>query len=142
MNYECRVYRKGTLVVEKYTGIIEPNDVIDNTEKIFANTKPMPDKFLFLVDISEATLSSIEEEELYKLFKSADKYSSETIGMRLAFYTGSSFDEDFKKACLLARQGLDRQIVMVPFKILKDAMKWLGLSDEEHIQIRAQLQGS
>lgn len=140
MAYQVWQYRNGTVLVEKYTGTMELNELISNDDDWLSTIPPEVDRILALTDISGASLQSMDVRQVGEAFKAVDKYWAKTNRMKIALYTGMNCFEDFQKASTYARHGSERALSIIPFVNLDKAMNWLGLTEQEQEVITVQLQ--
>lgn len=131
MGYKKLFLRDGLLLIEKYYGVVDFDDIINADEEIYTDDFPSDETFLVLADLSEARFPNITYEQIVDLFKVIDQFAATTNGMKHAFYTGNMEMEDFNKAHKYIEVASSKALSMVPFSHLDLAYDWLGLSKDE-----------
>lgn len=139
MQYQCWYYRGGALVVEKYAGQVEADQVLDNDEEFLSRLEGPVDTLMVLSDLSEITFINLAIEEIAELFASFDKHLPRIKKIKLALYTGMSNNDLFQKVVSYSNHGNKRRMSAIPFVHLDMAMEWLGLSPAEQEAVREQL---
>lgn len=139
MQYQCWYYRDGALVVEKYTGQVEREHIVDNDEDFLSRLQGEVETLLVLSDISGITFVNLDIEEIAELFASFDKHLPRIKKIKSALYTSMTNNDLFQKAISYSNHGPERRMSIIPFVNLDMAMEWLGLTPTEQAAIRENL---
>lgn len=139
MQYQCWYYRGGALVVEKYTGQVEVDHVLDNDEDFLSRLEGSIDTLLVLSDLSGVSFANLPIEEIAGLFASFDKHLPRIKKIKSALYTGVSNNDLFQKVISYSNLGTERRMSIIPFVHLDMAMEWLDLTPAEQESIREKL---
>lgn len=139
MTYQKWIHRGGQLIVEQYTGYCTFDDVMTNEENLFAQLDQSSGPLLLLSDISRAHFPDIKSEQLSELFQPLDDHLPMAKGMKEAMYTGANQYEDFKKVMQYTDLSINRPVSIIPFNSLDRAFRWLNLTPQEQVLIKAQL---
>ena len=140
MGYQLYEFRENSLFVEKYSGIVDPDEILKNDKNILDRT--LKGDLSILTDISQASTQKLERTELDSLYASIDEYWKSEGTFKNAIYSSLEYFEDFQKANKYVELGLNRPIMVKHFVYLGEAMDWLGLNDDEQKQISKWLKDS
>ncbi len=139
MQYQCWYYRGGALVVEKYTGQVEVDHILDNDEDFLSRLEGPIDVLLVLSDLSGITFANLPIEEIAALFASFDKHLPRIKKIKSALYTGMSNNDLFQKVISYSNLGTERRMSIIPFVHLDMALEWLDLTPAEQDSIKEKL---
>lgn len=136
MKYKRWEFRNGVLLLEKYSGPVNLEGILENERDIFTTKRDESQQLLALSDISEALLEDLKHDDIMRLFEVIDAYAYNTNGMKIALYTGNMNFEDFQKAYAYVEEAAKKPLSMISFNYLDLAMNWLGLTKEEQASIQ------
>lgn len=138
MKYDFWLYPEANLLVEKFSKIVNLQDFDKFDGSRFAEIEKSSKKIDALIDMSDATLFNIKHDEIKKIYQSViDRVKGDTV-MKIAIYNGNNSKDDYLKISLFTKFENDR-IQMMNFLDLKEAMDWLGLSEDYREKIRVRL---
>ena len=139
MNHKFWVYRDGGLIVQKYQGSFEHDQLLEISQRVLQSIPDNLTKVQFLSDISEGRFPKLSSEQFEVLLDMFNKNVSMSFEMQIAIYTGMNTYDDFITAHKFANYFKGGQYNAIPFNILDSALNWLGLSKEEMEKINKDL---
>ena len=132
MKQELWSYRNGLLIVERFTGTFNPEEIRKSYEVIVRKALKKNEPLTVLADLSNATFPHIEPVEIKELFATLDKNIETINGMRIALIANEEHYNEFVKASSYAIEATKRPITVMVFHSLTSATEWLELSSQEH----------
>ena len=139
MGYQKWTHRDGMVLVEKYTGTVIFDDVLQNDQEALEDNQPYSGQLLVLTDVIEAMFDQVAIDQFKELLQSLDDHAAQTYGMKLAIFAGMNRFEDFQKLARYAEEAAERPFSIFVFNVIETAMTWLGIVDSERELIASQL---
>lgn len=135
MKYRNWLYREGLLVVEKFTGKFN-FDQIRTIDILTENLdSDQSQQLLVLTDLSDALFPEVEASQIEKVFGTIDKNISAIKGMKMAILANSDIYDEFIKANNFAIEATKRPITVMVFHTYQSAMNWLEVDENEQSNI-------
>ncbi|MCB0278285.1 MAG: hypothetical protein KDD94_02195 [Calditrichaeota bacterium] len=139
MDYRKWLHRDAALLVEKYSGEVDIDQLMLNAEQNLLEVKKQLIVPRILTDLREARFPDVNDEMVEMLMDPIDRYPEKAVGLKLALYIGANYHSDFKKIFNYARLASQRKVSVVPFVNINDAFDWLGIATDEQRVICKQL---
>lgn len=133
MKHEHWIIESANLLVEKYKGVINKEDIGKGEGKLYRmmdHDRP----FKSIVDVSEAIFFNIKHDEIRFIFDDfRNRLGSHGKG-QFVLYNGNNAKDDYLKTSLFTKYETDN-IQLRNFIDIAEASEWLGLSKPESLQV-------
>lgn len=129
MKHEHWIIESANLLVEKYKGVINKNDIGKGEGRLYR----MMDKarpFKSIVDVSEAIFFNIKHDEIKFIFEDFQKRLGDEASGKFVLYNGNNAKDDYLKTSLFTKFETS-DIRLRNFIDLKEATDWLELESKE-----------
>lgn len=129
MKHEHWIIETANLLVEKYKGVINKNDIGKGEGRLYRmmdSGRP----FKSIVDVSEAIFFNIKHDEIKEIFKDFQNRVGEDTQGKFVLYNGDNSKDDFLKTSLFTKFET-ADLRLRNFIDLKEATQWLELSPRE-----------
>lgn len=129
MKHEHWIIESANLLVEKYKGVINKNDIGKGEGRLYRmmdSERP----FLSIVDVSEAIFFNIKHDEIKFIFEDFQKRLGDHERGKFVLFNGNNAKDDYLKTSLFTKFETS-DIRLRNFIDLKEATDWLELAPKE-----------
>jgi len=133
MKHEHWIIESANLLVEKYKGVINKDDIGKGEGKLY---RMMDDDrpFKSIVDVSEAIFFNIKHDEIRFIFNDFQNRLGSRGEGQFVLYNGKNAKDDYLKTSLFTKYETDN-IKLRNFIEIDEATEWLNLSKSESLQV-------
>ena len=138
MKRDYWLYPESNLIVEKYYGVINPEDFDRFDGSLFRQIKGDENKVFGLADISQANFFNVKYDDLRHLYDAMVKRVGYDTPAKIAFYNGENAKDDYLKVSQFTKfESLNLQVES--FLELSEALDWLCVNDKDRVKVRQRL---
>lgn len=128
MKHEHWIIESANLLVEKYKGVINKNDIGKGEGRLY-RMMDTERPFKSIVDVSEAIFFNIKHDEIKFIFEDFQNRLGEDGAGKFVLYNGNNAKDDYLKTSLFTKFETD-DIRLRNFIDLKEATDWLELDQK------------
>lgn len=133
MKHEHWIIESANLLVERYTGVVNKNDIGKGEGRLYRmldETRPI----LSIVDVSQAIFFNIKHDEIKQVFQGFEGRIGNNAKGKFVIYNGNNAKDDYLKTSLFSKYETE-DVRIQNFIDLKEASDWLELAPEETAKV-------